>query len=97
MIGSTVVLLLSCISLAQSPGQTADIVLVHAHIYTFLDGSFSFRQVSLDDAKTIAEIQQRVKTYAAAHPKEPWVLGRGWMYPVFPLSGLPDKKYHIDF
>jgi len=142
-----IVILLSCFSLAQNPGQSADIVLVHAHIYTvnarqawaeaaairdgkilavgtdreiapyrsastqvvdgkgrlvlpgftdchahFLDGSFTLQQVNLDDATTIAEIVQRVKAYADAHPKDPWVLGRGWMYPVFGPSGLPDKK-----
>ena len=62
----------------------------HVH---FLDGSTSLSQVQLEDAKTIAEIQQRVKTYAAAHPSDPWVLGRGWTYPVFPPDGLPNKKY----
>jgi predicted amidohydrolase YtcJ len=62
----------------------------HAH---FLDGSFTLEQINLDDATTIAEIVQRVKAYAALHPKDPWVLGRGWTYPVFGTSGLPDKKY----
>src|SRR5258708_32138174 len=62
----------------------------HVH---FMDGSFSLGQSSLDDAKTVAEIQQRVKTYAAARPNDPWVLGRGWSYPVFAPSGMPDKKY----
>jgi hypothetical protein len=28
------VILLSCFSLAQIPGQSADLVVVHAHIYT---------------------------------------------------------------
>jgi predicted amidohydrolase YtcJ len=62
----------------------------HVH---FMDGSTALREVALDDAKTIAEIQQRVKAFAAARPKNPWVLGRGWSYPVFAPSGLPDKKY----
>src|SRR6266849_1698474 len=143
-----IVILLSCFSLAQNPGQSADIVLVHAHIYTvnarqawaeaaairdgkilavgtdhqiaayrgastevvdgkgrlvlpgftdchahFLDGSFTLQQVNLDDATTISEIVRRVKAYADAHPKDPWLLGRGWMYPVFGPSGLPNKKY----
>ena len=61
----------------------------HSH---FVDGSLSLLQVNLDDAKTVAEIQQRVKAYAAAHPDLPWVLGRGWNYTVFG-AGLPDKKY----
>jgi predicted amidohydrolase YtcJ len=62
----------------------------HVH---FMDGSFSLQEFSLDDAKTVAEIQQRVKAFAAAHPNDPWILGRGWTYPVFAPSGLPDKKY----
>jgi predicted amidohydrolase YtcJ len=61
----------------------------HVH---FMDGSFSMRQVNVEDAKTVAEIQERIKAYAAAHPNDPWVLGRGWSYPVFAPSGLPDKK-----
>ncbi len=62
----------------------------HVH---FLDGSTAMQQVNLDEAKTVAEIQQLVKAYAAAHPKDEWVLGRGWTYPVFAPNGLPDKKY----
>jgi len=61
----------------------------HMH---FIDGSLSLTQVNLDDARTVAEIQQRVKDYAAAHPDLPWVEGRGWMYTAF-SSSLPDKKY----
>ena len=61
------------------------------HIH-FLDGALSLGRIQLEDAKTITEIQQRVKDYAAKHPEQPWVLGRGWSYPVF-SPGLPDKKY----
>jgi predicted amidohydrolase YtcJ len=61
----------------------------HVH---FMDGSFSMQQVNVEDAKTLAEIQERIKAYASAHPDAPWVLGRGWSYPVFAPSGLPDKK-----
>jgi predicted amidohydrolase YtcJ len=62
----------------------------HTH---FLDGSFSLQQINVEDAKNLAEIQKRVKAYATAHPNDAWVLGRGWSYPLFPPSGLPDKKY----
>ena len=61
----------------------------HVH---FMDGSFSMRQVNVEDAKTVAEVQEQIEAYAAAHPSDPWVLGRGWSYPVFAPSGLPDKK-----
>src|SRR5207245_5815167 len=64
----------------------------HSHIH-FLDGSLSLLRVNLSDAKTIPEIQKLVRDYADKNPSEPWVLGRGWQYPVFAPSGLPDKKY----
>jgi len=139
---------LSWTSFAETKSTTADVVLVHARIYTvntqqpwaealairdgkivalgtereiahyrgpwtkvidakgrlvlpgftdchvhFLDASLAMQQVSLEDAKSISEIQHRVKAYAGAHPSDQWVLGRGWMYPLFPPNGLPDKKY----
>jgi predicted amidohydrolase YtcJ len=62
------------------------------HIH-FLDGSLSLLQVNLDEARTVGEIQRKVKGYAEAHPDLAWVLGRGWNYGVFNPSGLPDKSY----
>src|ERR1051326_2025639 len=61
----------------------------HVH---FLDGSFSLRQVNLEDAKDLTEVLREVKAYADSHPKDAWVLGRGWSYPLFPPTGLPNKK-----
>jgi predicted amidohydrolase YtcJ len=147
MLDAAFFVLLSSFTLAQSSHQPADVILLHARIYTvnarqpwaqalaighgkilavgtddeiagyrgastavidakdrlvlpgftdchahFLDGSFTLQQISLDDATTIGEITQRVKTYAKAHPADRWVMGRGWMYPVFGKSGLPNKK-----
>src|SRR5262249_26082223 len=62
----------------------------HVH---FMDGSISLGQVELDDRKTLTEVLERVKAYAAAHPNDAWILGRGWSYPLFPPQGLPNKKY----
>jgi predicted amidohydrolase YtcJ len=62
----------------------------HVH---FMDGSTDLQEVNLEDVKSIAEVQKKIKEYAAAHPDEPWVLGRGWAYQLFPPNGLPDKKY----
>lgn len=61
----------------------------HVH---FMDGSFSLQQVNVEDAKTLDEVQQQIKAYAEAHPDDVWVLGRGWSYPIFPPSGMPDRK-----
>lgn len=61
------------------------------HIH-FIDGSLGLTQVDLNGAKTVAEIQKRVKEYAGAHPKELWITGMGWTYPTFGEAALPDKK-----
>jgi len=61
----------------------------HVH---FVDGSIGLTQVDLNGASTVAEIQKRVKEYAASHPKAPWITGMGWTYPTFGPSALPNKK-----
>ncbi len=61
------------------------------HIH-FMDGSLGLTRVDLNNAASVAEIQKRVKTYADAHPGEPWIQGMGWTYPTFAPSGLPNKK-----
>ncbi|HEX9110708.1 MAG TPA: amidohydrolase, partial [Terriglobales bacterium] len=61
------------------------------HIH-FMDGSLALTQVDLNDSKTVEEIQKRVKSYADAHPNEPWIQGMGWTYPTFGASALPNKK-----
>ena len=83
-------------------GKTTNVMDAHGHLVLpgftdchihFVDGSLSLVQVNLDDATTLAEVQQRVKNYATAHPELVWVQGRGWNYTLFGAAGLPDKKY----
>ncbi|GAC1430932.1 MAG: amidohydrolase [Terriglobales bacterium] len=62
------------------------------HIH-FMDGSLGLTQVDLNDTKSVAEIQKRVKEYATANPDKKWILGMGWTYPTFGPSALPDKKF----
>src|SRR5207245_3394057 len=64
---------------------------VDCHIH-FMDGSTGLTRVDLNDAKTVTEIQKRVKDYAESHLQEPWITGMGWTYPTFGPSALPDKK-----
>ena len=52
----------------------------------------SLRDVELDDAFTLAEVQKRLREAAAAHPNESWITGRGWGYDIFP-GKVPDKRY----
>jgi hypothetical protein len=63
-----------------------------SHVH-FLDGSFSLERINLEDVKDRDEAVRQLKQYADAHPNDAWVLGRGWSYPMFPPTGLPDKKY----
>ena len=62
------------------------------HIH-FLDGSLSLQQVNLDEVRSVAETQRKVKQSADTHTDLAWILGRGWNYSVFTASGLPDKSY----
>ncbi len=61
------------------------------HIH-FMSGSLSLAGINLDDVQTLAEVQRLVKEYAAAHPKAPWIVGRGWSYDLFGETALPDRK-----
>lgn len=65
------------------------------HIH-FMDGSLGLTQVDLNGTSSVAEMQTRVKEYAAAHPKEEWIQGMGWLYSTFGPAALPDKKFLDD-
>lgn len=52
----------------------------------------SLRDVELDDAPTLEEVQKRLASAAKSHPSQPWITGRGWGYDIFP-NRVPDKKY----
>jgi predicted amidohydrolase YtcJ len=65
---------------------------VDCHIH-FIDGSLSLSRVNLESARNPADIQQRLREYAANHAGSDWVLGRGWNYAMFGADALPHKKY----
>lgn len=65
--------------------------IVDCHVH-FMGGSLGLSEVLLDGANTVAEIQRRVKEYAAAHPHASWIRGSGWLYTTFGEVALPDKK-----
>jgi predicted amidohydrolase YtcJ len=48
--------------------------------------------VDLAGTLSVAEIQGRIRAYAAAHPERPWVTGRGWAYGSFP-GGMPHRRW----
>ncbi len=59
-----------------------------AHIH-MQGGGLSLVRAELATAKDLKATQQVVKSYAAAHPDRPWVLGRGWSYGIVPTGTLP--------
>lgn len=65
--------------------------LTDSHLH-FLEGSLTLLRVRLDGATSVREIQERVRQYAAAHPGDSWIQGRGWVYSSFGAAALPDKK-----
>jgi predicted amidohydrolase YtcJ len=60
----------------------------HAH---FIGGGLALDKINLLEARSIEEIQQRIREWATANPDQPWVLGRGWYYEPFP-GGLPTRQ-----
>lgn len=66
------------------------------HIH-FLDGSISLGRVNLEGASDPADIQNRLRAYAAKHSDDEWILGRGWNYAMFGADALPHKKYLDEF
>jgi predicted amidohydrolase YtcJ len=60
----------------------------HTHL---MSGGLSMNQINLLDARTLPAIESTVREWVAAHPDEPWVVGRGWLYEPFP-GGLPTRQ-----
>ena len=61
-----------------------------SHVH-FLSGGLALDQVSLLDAETFEQIQDKIESFAAANPDRPWVLGRGWYYAPFP-NAMPTRQ-----
>ncbi len=61
-----------------------------AHVH-LVAGGLGLDELDLRDAATLEDIRARIRTFAAAHPDRPWVLGRGWSYALFP-EGLPTRQ-----
>ena len=60
-----------------------------SHVH-FLSGAQSLQELDLSGARTLDEVQQKIRAFAAANPAAPWILGRGWNYGPFP-GGLPTR------
>ena len=51
------------------------IIDAHGHVMGL---GFGAIQLDLTGTTSLADLQQRLKDYAAAHPDYPWIVGRGW-------------------
>ena len=60
-----------------------------SHVH-FLSGGRSLGDVDLAGLTTLAQVQDAIRTFAAARPDTAWVRGRGWLYSPFP-GGSPTR------
>ncbi|MGH9714664.1 MAG: amidohydrolase [Candidatus Acidiferrales bacterium] len=61
-----------------------------SHIH-FLEGALSLDWLDLNGARSVPEIETRLKQYASSHRGNRWVFGQGWSYDAFGIAALPDK------
>ncbi|HEU4877540.1 MAG TPA: amidohydrolase family protein, partial [Sphingomicrobium sp.] len=61
----------------DAAGRTVLPGLIDAHGHVMALG-FGALQLDLTGTTSIADLQQRLKAYAAANPDAKWILGRGW-------------------
>jgi hypothetical protein len=57
----------------------------HGHV---MDLGFAAVHLDLTGTTSLADLQQRLRTYAAAHPNDAWLIGFGWNQ-----ESWPDKKF----
>lgn len=57
----------------------------------FLEGSLLLPQLNLSGDCGLSAMQAHLRTWAAAHPREPWITGYGWRDDCLPGQQLPAK------
>lgn len=61
----------------------------HAHFISYGQSLFS---VDLYDSKSFDEVLDRTQKFAADHPNETWIRGRGWDQNKFPGKSFPNNE-----
>src|SRR3954467_412373 len=61
-----------------------------SHVH-FISGGMTLGDVDLAGLTTLAQVQDKIRAFAAAHADAAWVEGRGWLYPPFP-GGTPARE-----
>jgi predicted amidohydrolase YtcJ len=58
----------------------------HGHVTEL---GFAALQLDLVGTSSIADLQQRLRAYAAAHPDARWIIARGWNQELWPVKRFP--------
>src|SRR5205814_8801698 len=58
----------------------------HGHV---LDLRMTQMTVQLVGSSSIADLQKRLRDYAAAHPRDAWIVGFGWNQELWPDKRFP--------
>jgi len=69
-------------------GQTVMPGLIDAHGH-FMELGYAALQLDLTGTSSLADLQQRLKAYAAANPQARWIVGRGWNQELWPVKNFP--------
>ena len=58
----------------------------HGHV---MDLGFAALHLDLTGSTSLAELQQRLRAYAATHRSDPWLIGFGWNQELWPDKTFP--------
>jgi predicted amidohydrolase YtcJ len=61
-----------------------------AHIH-LVEGALTLDRVDLSEDVSLDAVQAHIRAFAHERARQPWVLGKGWLYGAFP-GGLPTKE-----
>lgn len=64
--------------------------LIDSHFHLLM-GARALRDLKLDDAHSIDEVQSRLRAFAEAHPDREWLTGRGWQHSLFAPGSRPNR------
>ena len=75
-------------SIVDGGGRTLLPGMIDAHGHV-LDLGFGALRLDVTGTRSLAEMQQRLRDYAAAHPDAKWILGAGWNQELWPTKNFP--------
>ena len=74
-------------AIVDAQGRTLLPGLIDAHGHV-MDLGFGAMRLDVTGIRSLADLQRRLRDYAAAHPQAKWILGAGWNQELW-----PDKKF----